>query len=124
MSPSSASVNSSKHSEPVSVSASYQAVLDTYSKKLKAATPGLIAEYNKEAANNTGGIEGLASLSNNKISELAEIANEGISEMAEVMLNFGSGSYSEYEEWAGKLQDVYLEEAKKITDAYIKSIGY
>lgn len=101
--------------------ASYQSILDTYSAKIKAATPKLIEEYNNEAAKNTSGVEGLATLSNAKISKLAEISTEGISEMAKIALLTGSGKYSEYQEWALKLTDVYMAEGKKITDAYMTS---
>ncbi len=41
--------------------------------------------------------------------------------MAEHMYSSGSGKYSEYEEWAGKLYKVYEIEAKKIIDAYMES---
>jgi len=58
---------------------SYQSILDTYSAKIQAATPKLVEEYNNEAANNTNGMEGLAKISNDKITKLAEISNEGIS---------------------------------------------
>lgn len=101
---------------------SYQAILDEYSAIIRETTPALVEEYNAEAEGNTEGIEGLAKLSNEKVSELAEISNEGIREMAKVYYKKGSGGYSEYEEWAGKLMDVYLEEAEKITDAYMDSV--
>ena len=100
---------------------SYQEILEEYSKKLRDATPRLIEEYQEEARNNTRGIEGLAELSNEKIGVLAEINNEGIGEMANIMLFSESGSYAEYEKWAGKLTEVYMEEAGKITDVYMKS---
>ena len=99
----------------------YQAVYDEYSEKLRKATPGLVKEYQEEAKKNTGGLDGLAKLSNEKIGVLAEISNEGIGEMAEIMLFSGAGGYSEYEKWAGMLTDVYMEEAGKITDAYMRS---
>ena len=99
----------------------YQTILDDYSERIRDAVPGLIEEYNTEAANNTGGLQGLATLSNEKISELAEISNDGISEMAEYYYHSGSGSYGEYEEWAGKLMDVYMEEAAKIQETYMDS---
>lgn len=41
--------------------------------------------------------------------------------MAEVMWYTGSGSYSEYEECVAKLYDVYMDEAGKITEAYMNS---
>ena len=40
--------------------------------------------------------------------------------MAQVMLDTND-SYSNYEKWAKKLQDVYMDEAGKISDAYIKT---
>ena len=39
---------------------SYQEILDAYTVKLQEATPGLIEEYNAEAAENTEGLEGLS----------------------------------------------------------------
>lgn len=100
---------------------SYQSILDYYTVKIKAAPPGLIAEYKAEAENNTNGLMGLAEISNNKVSVLAEISNEGVGEMAELLFRMGSGKYSEYEEWAGKLFDVYSDEADKIYDVYMNS---
>lgn len=113
---------SSNEAAPESKSVvTYQSILDEYTEKIRAATPGLIEEYNNEAEQNTDGLMGLAELSNSKIAKLAEISNDGIGEMAKVMLHTGSGKHDEYEEWAGKLQDVYMEEAGKITEAYMKS---
>ncbi len=103
----------------------YQTILDEYTEKLKEATPRLIEEYKKAAASNTSGVGGLAELSTEKILELADIYADGILEMADLMWSEvmnDSGSYSEYEEWAGKLNDVYMEEADKITEAYMNSI--
>lgn len=100
---------------------SYESVLAEYTAKLQAATPGLIEEYKTEAANNTAGLEGLAEIANNKVSELAEIANDGVSEMAKLMYTVGSGKYEEYEKWATKLYDVYEVEAAKIYDVYTNS---
>ncbi len=99
----------------------YQEILDAYSAKLQDATPGLIEEYKAEAANNTAGLDGLAKISNEKIEKLAMINNEGVQKMADIMFTMGSGSYEEYESWAGKLMDVYMDEAGKITDAYLNS---
>lgn len=99
----------------------YQAVLDEYSQKIKDAVPGLIEEYNTEAANNTDGLTGLAKLCNDKVGELAKISNEGIGKMAEIMLYHGSGKQDEYTEWAEKLMNVYTEEAGKIQDVYMDS---
>ena len=41
--------------------------------------------------------------------------------MANVYYKSGTGKYSEYEEWSGKLMDIYQDEGKKITDAYLDS---
>ena len=100
---------------------SYQEILDAYTVKLQEATPGLIEEYNAEAAENTGGLEGLATICNEKVSSLAEISMEGIQEMANLYLHVGDGTDNEYQEWSGKLQDVYLTEAAKIQEAYMES---
>ena len=103
------------------VFSSYEDILNDYSKKLREATPVLIEEYNKEAEANQDGLEGLAKLSTEKTSELAKISNDGIQEMAKLYYKQDSGKYEEYENWAGKLQDVYMEEAMKIHDAYMDS---
>ena len=99
----------------------YQVILDDYTLKIKEATPMLVEEYNSEYPNNEEGLEGLANLSNQKIGKLAEISNEGIGKMAEVHFSKGSGKYEDYEEWAGKLMDVYMQEGEQITDAYMNS---
>lgn len=99
----------------------YQRILDEYTIKLQRTTPGVIEDYKEEAKENNDGLEGLAELSNAKIEILAEISNEGVGEMAEVMMSKGSGSYDEYEGWAQKLMDVYMEEASKVFDAYMDS---
>lgn len=101
-------------------STSYQAIFDTYSAKIKAATPGIVQEYINESAG-ISDITTLAELSNAKVQKLAAISNDGIVEMAQLMYDT-NGSYSEYESWAGKLTDVYMEEAAKITDAYMDSV--
>lgn len=48
------------------------------------------------------------------ISELAEIVNEGVGKMAEYMWTAKGtdGQYATYEEWSGKLMDVYMSEAR------------
>lgn len=101
----------------------YQGVLDSYTAKLKAATPILVAEYNAESKSNTSGIYGLAELSTNKVYILAEIATNGTAKMAEILLYHSSGNNDEYMEWARKLDDVYMKEAEIIDDAYMKSVS-
>lgn len=105
----------------------YSQIYEEYAGKLRDATPGLIEEFNREAASNTGGITGLAEINNAKISKLSDISNEGIEKMADYMWIHGSGDYSEYSQWADKLNAVYTEEAQKITDSYmaagVESLG-
>ena len=100
---------------------SYQEILDAYTVKLQEATPGLIEEYNAEAAENTEGLEGLATICNEKVSALAEISMEGTQEMANIYLHSGDGTNEEYQEWGSKLQEVDLAEAAKIQEAYMQS---
>lgn len=100
---------------------SYQEILDAYTVKLQEAIPGLIEEYNAEAAENTEGLEGLATICNEKVSALAEISMEGTQEMANIYLHSGDGTSEEYQEWGAKLQEVYLQEAAKIQEAYMQS---
>ncbi len=110
-----------KPAETVNIQSKYQSILNEYSTKLKNRTPSLITEYKNEASKNTSGLNGLATICNNKVSVLAGISNEGIGKMAEIYYKYGSGKYSKYESWAGKLQDVYMKEAGKIQDVYINS---
>mgnify|MGYP003589600142 FL=1 len=99
----------------------YEDIYNEYAQKLQDATPGLIDEYNQEAAANTEGVTGLATICDKKISKLAAISTEGTEKMAQLMYTSGSGSYQDYEDWAMKLSDVYTTEAQKITDAYMDS---
>ena len=99
----------------------YETIYNNYSKQLTEKTPLLLEEYDKEAANNTNGIDGLASICNNKIQVLAEISNEGVEKMADYMYASG-GNYSDYQEWATKLYNVYMNESTTITNHYMSSI--
>ena len=100
------------------VEVTYQSILDDYTKKIADATPGLVEEYNNEAAPIAGDLNALAELSNSKVEKLAEISNQGVSEMATLMQKNGD-EYSVYEEWS--LTDVYTQYAKQIADAYTSS---
>lgn len=102
------------------VEVTYQSILDDYTKKIADATPGLVKEYNNEAAPIAGDLNALAELSNSKVEKLAEISNQGVSEMATLMQKNGD-EYSVYEEWSLKLTDVYTQYAKQIADAYTSS---
>ena len=98
-----------------------QRIFDEYNKKIVDMTPTLVNEYRSEAANNTGGVMGLANLSNAKITKLADTMNEGISKMAKVMMTSGGGKQDTYTAYARKLQDVYTAQAGQIQDAYMQS---
>lgn len=119
----STSKDTDKKSTTANGNATYQSILDDYSNKIKNATPTLIKEYQAEAAKNSGSVDKLAQILNSKKDELASLCNDGIEEMAKLMQKSGSNDYSEYEQWAAKLQDVYMSEASKITDAYYKSMN-
>jgi|GEM_PF-5810502 len=68
----------------------YQGIYDEYSQKIRDAAPTV------------------------SMSELAEIAADGVAKMAEYMWTASGvdGQYATYEEWAGKLMDVYMAEAR------------
>ena len=96
----------------------YQEIYEKYAQQIRDATPVLIEEYKQEAAENTQGIVGLATISTAKVTKLAAIQTSGTAEMATYMYSHG-GSYSDYDEWASKLYEVYEEEAEKITNLYM-----
>ena len=98
----------------------YKSILKKYTKKMKKKTPVLVEEYNEECKELSGDLEALAQLSTEKVEDLAEICNTGVEEMADLMLKNGD-DYDTYEKWAGKLQDVSMELAQEITDAYMDS---
>ena len=98
----------------------YESILAEYTEKIEAATPGLVEEYNAEAAEHKGDVAALAEISNQKVSELAAISTQGIEEMAQLALEKNQVE-SDYMEWSTKLTNVYTAEAQKITDAYMAS---
>ena len=99
----------------------YESILEDYTKKITEATPGIVEEFKNEAQDKKSDINALAELSNSKTEKLAEICNEGVKKMVELRLKNGDDDET-YQEWAKKLQDVYTEQAKQISDAYL-SIG-
>lgn len=110
-----------KAEEATGSATGYEGIYNEYAKKIRDAAPTLVEEYKEEAAKNSGGLDGLATICNEKIEKLAEISNEGVEKMAEYMMTKGSGKYDEYSEWSGKLMQVYMEESQKITEAYMSS---
>lgn len=98
----------------------YEGVLNKYTAKLKAKTSVLCKEMKSEARNNTDGIMGLANIYTEKLQVLADICVEGVQEMADLHLTSSSGKYSEYSEWAGKLQEFYQTEALELYDIYME----
>ena len=111
---------SAEEAEPEKEEVTYQSILDEYTQKIIDATPGLVEEYNTEAADKAGDVNALAELSNSKVEKLAEISNDGVEKMAELMTKNGD-EYDTYEEWAAKLTDVYMQQSQQITDAYMAS---
>lgn len=103
-----------------SVNASYRKIYNTYTKKLKKKTPGLISEYKRKARRYRGNINKCASLCTKQVQKLAKIETQGTQKMAGLYTR-GIGSYSTYEKWAGKLYDQYEKYSGKITDAYTDS---
>lgn len=98
----------------------YEGILAEYTVKLQNTTPILIEELKTEAIDNNNGLMGLANIHNEKLQKLAEISVEGTQKMAKIYLTSGSGNYSEYSEWAGKLQDVYQAEGLKLYNVYME----
>lgn len=80
----------SNTTETAQSGSTYETIYNEYAQKIKDAAP-------------TSGI-----------TEMANLANEGVSEMAEYMLHATGtdGQYAAYEEWAGKLYDVYMSEVR------------
>ena len=113
-------VTDDAQNEATKESATYQDIFDEYSEQIKAATPKLVDEYNKEADGVKGDVEKLAEISNDKITELAKIETKGTEKMAELMYENGD-DYDIYEKWAQKLYDVYEECAGEINDEYMDS---
>lgn len=103
-----------------SVSASYRKIYNTYTKKLKKKTPGLVSAYKRKARSYHGNMSKCATLCNKQIQKLAKIETQGTQKMAQLYMR-GIGNYSTYEKWAGKLYDQYEKYAGKITDAYTDS---
>jgi len=68
----------------------YQEIYDEYAARLKAECPTLA------------------------MTECAELSNEGVAEMAKYMYSAKGtdGQYQTYEEWSGKLMDIYMQEAR------------
>lgn len=97
----------------------YSKVLDEYTSLIESRAPVLVSEYLSESEG-LSDIQALAELSNEKIAELAKITNDGISKMARIMHENGD-PYETYESWAQKLQDVYMQEADLIMNAYMEN---
>lgn len=110
--------SSSTKNDTSSADSTYQELLDEYTQKLEDAAPSLADEFNAEAKEKTGDIDSLAKISANKTEQLAVICTEGTEKMAELMTKNGD-DYETYEEWAKKLNDIYMEQAQIITNAYM-----
>lgn len=93
--------------------------MNDYTQKMRDALPELISAFRSESAG-INDIEQLALICNSKVEDLAKICNKGVGQMAEQMFSNGD-AYSAYEEWAGKLMDVYAVFAMEIQDAYLEA---
>lgn len=104
---------------------SYEAIYNDYAQKLTDATPGLIEEFESEAALNFGGEEGLTEILSSKQLVLSEIA----AECANVLSAFYSASSQDdaeataYIEWNNKINSMYTQEARKLTEIYDSMIA-
>ena len=97
----------------------YQQIFDYYSARLRQATPGLLDDFRRLAATNTRGLDGLIALNLSKTEVLAAIYVEGLSEMANLTLTSG-GDMDDYARWAGRLNNVYLEEGTEVQNLYLQ----
>ena len=97
---------------------SFQQILDNFSAQLRAATPGLVADFRAAAADVTD-IMVLTDLSIEFTAILAEISVDGTLEMAALMVS-GVGNMDIYMEYAERLTAVYLEEAARISDVFLE----
>lgn len=105
--------------EEASSYTSYEEIYNDYSLQLQNASISLVEELREEAAANTEGGEGLASIMVDKTTKLANILASGELVLAEFMEENNS-DYKEYSEWAEKLTEIYNQEANKLYDVYLE----
>lgn len=97
----------------------YEDIYNDYSAQLKTKGATLLEEYQKEAPDHYGDIPAQAEIANAKVEILASLANEGVEKMA--TLYYKQLDYTEYNDWATKLYDVYMEEANVIYNEYLNT---
>ncbi|MBR2793385.1 MAG: hypothetical protein IKE16_01965 [Solobacterium sp.] len=107
----------------LSTADSYEEIYDDYAARIRKEGPKLLEEYRKEAADNLGGMEGLAEIANEKVQQLADLNAKGTQAMAVYMYAKDPEGYENYEAWAKKLYEVYSEEGEKIYSAYLSTFG-
>ena len=99
---------------------SFQSILDRFTEKLVAATPGLLEEFEAYAAELTDMLE-IIELAIEFTLPLTELSIMGIAEMATLQLA-GVGTYEDFERYVEKLTEVYTEEASRITELSLELI--
>jgi len=99
--------------------ASFQQILDTYTQRLREATPRLLDDFRAAAVGVTD-ISALAEISIEITAALAEISVEGTAEMANLWIVRGVGSEAVYMDYAARLNAVYTEEAARISALYME----
>lgn len=102
--------------------ATYEGILDEYTEKLEAAAPILVDEYEAEAESQRGNVSALSVLCTEKIDKLAEINTEGLEKLAGIRQRKGD-SEETYDDWAAKLNSVYMVESQRLNDAYLDSVS-
>lgn len=95
---------------------SYEGFLEEYIYRMELETPVLIDEYNSQSEPLGNDTRAKEELRDEKIAALESICTEGVDKMAELRVKT-HGDYSEYEEYANRLQDAYQAQAEAIRNA-------
>jgi len=108
---------------PTAQVSSFQQILDEYSAKIRAATPGVIADFRAAAVG--ADVMELIELSLEFVTVLAEISIAGTERMAELHVIHGVGTWETYLSYSMRLSDVYMEESQQITDLVMElALGF
>ncbi|MBQ1597523.1 MAG: hypothetical protein II566_10860 [Lachnospiraceae bacterium] len=106
--------------QTVEAKTTYNSIYKSYAKKIKKATPKLLAKFKKKIKK-LNSVSDKAELTQKYIQKLATIQVDGTKAMATLMYKNGD-DYSTYEKWAMKLMKVYEKQAGKITSVYMNSL--
>ena len=98
-----------------------QAVVDSYSAQMRAATPRLMEEFKAETEGESDG-RVLAHVCNEKIGELAGLCNDGMRELWDLLYVYhidpAHPDYEDYTEYEFRLNLVYEDGAEEISSLY------